>query len=53
MSTYEILRQFAASWGAAYFGLMPPDFPNQRFIQNADPRTVGVTVRYQVGHDEE
>ncbi|HEY4973267.1 MAG TPA: TonB-dependent receptor plug domain-containing protein [Steroidobacteraceae bacterium] len=33
-----------------YFGLVPPDFPNQRFIQNGDPRTVGVTVRYQLGN---
>jgi outer membrane receptor protein involved in Fe transport len=31
-----------------YFGLVPPNFPNQRFIQNGDPRTVGLTVRYQL-----
>jgi iron complex outermembrane receptor protein len=36
-----------------YFGLVPPDYPNQRFIQNGDPRTVGVTVRYQLGHNED
>jgi iron complex outermembrane receptor protein len=36
-----------------YFGLVPPDFPNQRFIQNGDPRTFGVTLRYQVGHNED
>ena len=30
-----------------YFGLVPPDFPNQRFIQNGDPRTVGLTVRFE------
>jgi outer membrane receptor protein involved in Fe transport len=35
-----------------YFGLVPPDFPNQRFIQNGDPRTIGVTLRYQLGHDQ-
>ena len=34
-----------------YFGLVPPDFPNQRFIQNGDPRTVGVTVRYELAHN--
>jgi len=36
-----------------YFGLVPPDFHNQRFIQNGDPRTVGLTVRYQLGHNED
>ena len=36
-----------------YFGLVPPNYPNQRFIQNGDPRTVGVTVRYQLGHNED
>ncbi len=36
-----------------YFGDVPPNFPNQRFIQNGDPRTVGVTVRYQLGHNED
>jgi outer membrane receptor for ferric coprogen and ferric-rhodotorulic acid len=36
-----------------YFGLVPPDFSNQRFIQNGDPRTVGLTVRYQLGHNED
>ncbi|HEY3732018.1 MAG TPA: TonB-dependent receptor plug domain-containing protein [Steroidobacteraceae bacterium] len=36
-----------------YFGLVPPDFPNQRFIQNGDPRTVGLTVRYQLIHNED
>jgi iron complex outermembrane receptor protein len=36
-----------------YFGLVPPDFPNQRFIQNGDPRTVGLTVRYQLAHYED
>ena len=36
-----------------YFGLVPPNFPNQRFIQNGDPRTVGLTVRYFFGHRED
>jgi iron complex outermembrane receptor protein len=36
-----------------YFGLVPPDFANQRFIQNGDPRTVGLTVRYRIGYKED
>jgi outer membrane receptor protein involved in Fe transport len=36
-----------------YFGLVPPDFPNQRFIQNGDPRTVGLTVRFSFGKQGE
>jgi len=36
-----------------YFGDVPPNFPNQRFIQNGDPRTVGLTVRYRLGHNED
>jgi iron complex outermembrane receptor protein len=36
-----------------YFGLVPPNFPNQRFIQNGDPRTVGLTVRYQFAPNED
>jgi iron complex outermembrane recepter protein len=36
-----------------YFGLVPPNFPNQRFIQNGDPRTVGLTVRFDLGHNGE
>jgi outer membrane receptor protein involved in Fe transport len=35
-----------------YFALVP-NSPNQRFIQNGDPRTVGLTVRYQLGHNED
>jgi iron complex outermembrane receptor protein len=33
-----------------YFGLVPPNFPNQRFIQNGEPRTVGLTVRFDLGN---
>ena len=29
-----------------YFGLIPPNFPNQNFLQLGDPRQVGVTVNY-------
>ena len=31
-----------------YFGLIPPNFPNQSFLQLGDPRQVGVTVNYQL-----
>jgi len=33
-----------------YFGLVPPDFPSQRFVQNGEPRTVGLTVRVELGN---
>jgi iron complex outermembrane receptor protein len=36
-----------------YFGQVPPDFVNQRFIQNGDPRTVGVTVHYELEQHRE
>jgi iron complex outermembrane recepter protein len=29
-----------------YFGLEPPDYPNQSFLQRGDPRQVGVTISY-------
>lgn len=32
-----------------YFGLIPPNFPNQSFLQLGDPRQVGVTVDYSLG----
>jgi len=50
--TRNLLDQRYAVQGF-YFGLVPPNFPNQRFIQNGDPRTVGLTVRYQLGHNED
>ena len=31
-----------------YFGLIPPNFPNQSFLQLGDPRQVGITVNYQL-----
>jgi len=53
----------AGSWGASlwvrnvfdvryaqqgfYFGLIPPNFPTQSFLQLGDPRQVGVTVSYR------
>jgi iron complex outermembrane recepter protein len=33
-----------------YFGLTPPNFPVQSFLQQGDPRQVGVTIDYQLGH---
>jgi outer membrane receptor protein involved in Fe transport len=31
-----------------YFGLIPPNYPNQAFLQLGDPRQVGMTVSYQL-----
>ncbi len=31
-----------------YFGLIPPNFPNQSFRQLGDPRQLGVTVNYEL-----
>jgi hypothetical protein len=33
-----------------YFGLIPPNFPSQAFLQQGDPRQVGITVNYELGH---
>jgi outer membrane receptor protein involved in Fe transport len=33
-----------------YFGLIPPKFPNQTFLQLGDPRQIGVTVNYELSH---
>jgi outer membrane receptor protein involved in Fe transport len=32
-----------------YFGLIPPNYPNQSFLQLGDPRQVGVTVNFELG----
>ena len=32
-----------------YFGDIPPNFPNQPFLQLGDPRQVGVTLNYALG----
>ena len=29
-----------------YFGLIPPNFPNQSFLQLGDPRQIGITLNY-------
>jgi outer membrane receptor for ferric coprogen and ferric-rhodotorulic acid len=31
-----------------YFGLIPPNFPNQSFLQLGDPRQVGITIDYRL-----
>jgi iron complex outermembrane recepter protein len=31
-----------------YFGLIPPNYPNQAFLQLGDPRQIGVTIRYDL-----
>jgi iron complex outermembrane receptor protein len=31
-----------------YFGLIPPNFPNQSFLQLSDPRQVGITFNYEL-----
>jgi iron complex outermembrane receptor protein len=31
-----------------YFGLIPPNFPQQSFLQLGDPRQVGITVNYEL-----
>ncbi len=34
-----------------YFGLIPPNFPNQTFLQLGDPRQVGITVDFRLRGD--
>jgi hypothetical protein len=31
-----------------YFGLIPPNYPNQSFLQQGDSRQVGITVNYRM-----
>ncbi len=31
-----------------FFGLIPPDYPNQSFLQLGDPRQIGVTISYDL-----
>jgi iron complex outermembrane recepter protein len=31
-----------------YFGLIPPNFPNQSFLQLGDPRQIGLTISYDL-----
>ena len=34
-----------------YFGLIPPNFPNQSFLQHGDPRQIGITISYDLPHE--
>jgi iron complex outermembrane recepter protein len=54
---YQAERWSAYVWGrnvfdrtyairGFYFGNVPPDFPNQLYIQRGDPRQIGVTFHY-------
>ncbi|MFI4913822.1 MAG: TonB-dependent receptor, partial [Steroidobacterales bacterium] len=36
-----------------FFGLVPPNFPTQSFLQQGDPRQVGITVNYDLMHSKE
>jgi len=42
---------FAANYAQQgfYFGLVPPDYPTQSFLQRGDPRQIGITVNYELG----
>jgi outer membrane receptor protein involved in Fe transport len=31
-----------------FFGLIPPNYPNQTFLQFADPRQIGLTISYDL-----
>ena len=31
-----------------YFRLIPPNFPNQSFLQQGDPRQIGITLNYEL-----
>ncbi|HEY6453249.1 MAG TPA: TonB-dependent receptor plug domain-containing protein [Steroidobacteraceae bacterium] len=35
-----------------YFGLIPPNFPTQSFLQQGDPRQVGLTIDYDLPHQQ-
>jgi outer membrane receptor protein involved in Fe transport len=35
-----------------YFGLIPPNYPNQSFLQLGDPRQVGITLNYELGRSK-
>jgi outer membrane receptor protein involved in Fe transport len=36
-----------------YFGLIPPNFPNQSFLDRGDPRQGGITINYDLGRARE
>ena len=31
-----------------YFGLIPPDYPNELFESYADPRQIGLSLNYEL-----
>jgi iron complex outermembrane receptor protein len=35
-----------------YFGLIPPNYPNQAFLELGDPRQVGLTISYDLPHSQ-
>jgi outer membrane receptor protein involved in Fe transport len=35
-----------------YFGLIPPNYPNQSFLQLGDPRQIGITVDYDLPQEQ-
>lgn len=35
-----------------YFGLVPPNFPNQAFLELGDPRQIGLTATVQLGREK-
>jgi len=35
-----------------YFGLIPPNYPNQSFLDQGDPRQIGITVNYELRRRE-
>jgi outer membrane receptor protein involved in Fe transport len=35
-----------------YFGLIPPNYPNQSFLQLGDPRQMGITLNYELGRSK-
>ncbi len=35
-----------------YFGLIPPNYPNQAFLDLGDPRQVGLTISYDLPHGQ-
>jgi len=36
-----------------FFGLIPPNFPNQAFLDQGDPRTIGLTFSYDLQRGRE
>ena len=43
----NIMNQFYANRGF-YFGLIPPNYPNQLYVSYGDPRQMGITIDYEL-----